>query len=52
MPAFKSVLSEEERWDVLAYVHTFFHQGLMKWGRIDPRERTRARDEHHLEADG
>lgn len=31
MPAFKDVLSKEQRWDVLAYVHTFFHQGLMKW---------------------
>lgn len=31
MPAFKNVLSVSERWDVLAYVHTFFHQGLMKW---------------------
>ncbi len=31
MPAFKSVLSEEERWDVLAYVHAHFHQGLSKW---------------------
>lgn len=31
MPAFKKILSENERWDVLAYVHTFFHQGLMEW---------------------
>lgn len=31
MPAFKDVLSASERWDVLAYVHTFFHQGLMEW---------------------
>lgn len=31
MPAFKDVLSAAERWDVLAYVHTFFHQGLMEW---------------------
>lgn len=31
MPAFKEVLSADERWDVLAYVHTFFHQGLMEW---------------------
>lgn len=31
MPAFKSVLSAAEHWDVLAYVHTFFHQGLMEW---------------------
>jgi len=35
MPAFKNILSVEERWDVLAYIHTFFHQGLMKWGRVD-----------------
>ena len=31
MPAFKNVLSESERWDVLAYVHVFFHQGLINW---------------------
>jgi len=38
MPAFKNVLSPGERWDVLAYVHTFFHQGLAKWqnsGNVD-----------------
>ena len=28
MPAFENVLSEEDRWAVLAYVHAFFHQGL------------------------
>ncbi|MGE3537359.1 MAG: copper-binding protein [Candidatus Tectimicrobiota bacterium] len=28
MPAFKAVLSEEQRWDVLAYVHTEFHRGF------------------------
>lgn len=27
MPAFKSVLTEAERWDVLAYVHKAFHKG-------------------------
>ncbi len=31
MPAFKQVLSEDERWDVLAYVHAFFHLGLARW---------------------
>lgn len=31
MPAFKHTLSVDERWDVLAYVHTFFHQGLVEW---------------------
>ncbi|NIP23546.1 MAG: cytochrome c [Phycisphaerae bacterium] len=31
MPAFKSVLTESERWDVLAYIHTFFHRGLAAW---------------------
>ena len=31
MPAFKEVLSESERWDVLAYVHAFFHAGLAHW---------------------
>ena len=28
MPAFKTVLSEDQRWDVLAYVHDQFHQGF------------------------
>jgi mono/diheme cytochrome c family protein len=28
MPAFKTVLSEDERWDVLAYVHAKFHGGF------------------------
>jgi mono/diheme cytochrome c family protein len=29
MPAFKAVLSEDERWDVLAYVHVTFHGGFL-----------------------
>jgi mono/diheme cytochrome c family protein len=29
MPAFKTVLSEEQRWDVLAYVHAEFHKGFL-----------------------
>jgi mono/diheme cytochrome c family protein len=29
MPAFKTVLSEDQRWDVLAYVHAQFHGGFM-----------------------
>jgi Cu/Ag efflux protein CusF len=29
MPAFKTVLSEEQRWDVLAYVHAQFHRGFL-----------------------
>jgi mono/diheme cytochrome c family protein len=28
MPAFKMILTEEQRWDVLAYVHTQFHRGF------------------------
>ncbi|GAB4360928.1 MAG: hypothetical protein Kow006_31210 [Gammaproteobacteria bacterium] len=28
MPAFKSVLSERERWDVLTYVHQLFHRSF------------------------
>jgi mono/diheme cytochrome c family protein len=28
MPAFKTILSEEQRWDVLAYVHAQFHRGF------------------------
>lgn len=34
MPAFKHLLSEGERWDVLAYVHAYFHLGLARW-RMD-----------------
>jgi mono/diheme cytochrome c family protein len=29
MPAFKPVLSADERWDVLAYVHVTFHGGFL-----------------------
>jgi Cu/Ag efflux protein CusF len=29
MPAFKTVLTEDQRWDVLAYVHAEFHGGFM-----------------------
>jgi mono/diheme cytochrome c family protein/Cu/Ag efflux protein CusF len=29
MPAFKAVLSEDQRWDVLAYVHAEFHKGFL-----------------------
>jgi mono/diheme cytochrome c family protein len=29
MPAFKSVMTEDQRWDVLAYVHARFHEGFM-----------------------
>jgi mono/diheme cytochrome c family protein len=29
MPAFKAVLSADERWDVLAYVHVKFHGGFL-----------------------
>jgi mono/diheme cytochrome c family protein len=29
MPAFKNVLNEDQRWDVLAYVHTEFHKGFL-----------------------
>ena len=29
MPAFKTVLTEDQRWDVLAYVHARFHDGFM-----------------------
>ncbi len=42
MPAFKHVLTESERWDVLAFVHTFFHQGLAEWRRPGPAEDGRA----------
>jgi Cu/Ag efflux protein CusF len=29
MPAFKTVLTEDQRWDALAYVHAKFHGGFM-----------------------
>jgi len=29
MPAFKTVLTEDQRWDVLAYVHAKFHGGFL-----------------------
>jgi mono/diheme cytochrome c family protein len=29
MPAFKAVLTEDQRWDVLAYVHAEFHKGFL-----------------------
>jgi mono/diheme cytochrome c family protein len=29
MPAFKTVLSADQRWDVLAYVHAAFHKGFL-----------------------
>jgi mono/diheme cytochrome c family protein len=29
MPAFKSVMTENQRWDVLTYVHAKFHEGFM-----------------------
>lgn len=35
MPAFKDILDNEQRWDVLAYIHTFFHQGLYSWREVD-----------------
>jgi Cu/Ag efflux protein CusF len=29
MPAYKDFLSEDQRWDVLAYVHVKFHEGFL-----------------------
>jgi mono/diheme cytochrome c family protein len=29
MPSFKTVLTEDQRWDVLAYVHATFHEGFL-----------------------
>jgi Cu/Ag efflux protein CusF len=29
MPAFKAILSEDQRWDVLAYVHAEFHKDFL-----------------------
>jgi Cu/Ag efflux protein CusF len=29
MPAYKTVLSDDQRWDVLAYVHARFHKGFL-----------------------
>jgi mono/diheme cytochrome c family protein len=33
MPAFETFLSEDQRWDVLAYVHTQFHRGFKMAGK-------------------
>lgn len=33
MPAFETFLSEDQRWDVLAYVHTQFHRGFKMVGK-------------------
>ena len=30
MPAYKTILSEDQRWDVLAYVHAEFHKGFLQ----------------------
>ena len=30
MPAYKDILSEDQRWDVLAYVHAEFHKGFLQ----------------------
>ncbi len=44
MPAFKSVLSEQERWEILTYVHQRMHGGF----RPDAgKHNSRAEDEHH-----
>ena len=29
MPAYKTILSEDQRWDLLAYVHAEFHKGFL-----------------------
>ena len=29
MPAYKTILSDDQRWDVLAYVHARFHKGFL-----------------------
>ncbi len=36
MPAFKHVLSEEQRWDVLSYVHQLFHRGAVGGRKVEP----------------
>jgi mono/diheme cytochrome c family protein len=38
MPPFKTLFSEDQRWDVLAYVHAFFHLGLAKWDPTTPQQ--------------
>ncbi|GMR09041.1 MAG: hypothetical protein BMS9Abin26_2053 [Gammaproteobacteria bacterium] len=35
MPAFKNNLSEDQRWDLLSYVHAYFHLGLYEWGESE-----------------
>jgi Cu(I)/Ag(I) efflux system protein CusF len=35
MPAYKTILSEDQRWDVLAYVHAEFHKGFLTASATD-----------------
>ncbi len=46
MPAFKTILSEEQRWDVLAYVHAYFHLGLAQWHAHTEKETQEHPEEH------
>ncbi len=52
MPAFKDILNTNERWDVLAYVHAYFHLGLAEWktaGRPTDASGTKTRSPNHSE---
>lgn len=46
MLPFKDVLDEGERWDVLAYVHVYFHLGLSQWTVDADRAENSAHQEH------
>jgi len=48
MPAFKSSLSESQRWDVLAYVHQKFHKGfpMAEKQKMDSDDKSRGHSEH------
>jgi len=52
MPAFKDVLNVNDRWDVLAYVHAYFHLGLAEWktaGGPTDASGTKTRSPNHSE---
>ncbi len=44
MPAFKKTLTEQQRWDVLTFVHHLFHRGYI--GDHDPDDKTGSSHDH------
>jgi mono/diheme cytochrome c family protein len=48
MPPFKTILSVDERWDVLAYEHAFFHLGLATWDATAQQQATQPQEKPAL----